>query len=50
MEEETGIHGKCDSCGQPIYTFMENNIEIYNETGMCGACATGEAATYIDEL
>ena len=49
-KKEEGIYGRCIVCGQPIYDFMENNKEIFDETEMCGACATGEAATYIDEL
>ena len=50
MSEETGIYGKCESCGQPIYEHMEENIEMFDEFGMCGSCVTGEASTYIDEL
>jgi Zn finger protein HypA/HybF involved in hydrogenase expression len=48
--ERNGVHGECDSCDQPVYAHMKQNIEIYDVTGLCGVCATGEAATYFDEL
>ena len=47
---ETGIYADCGTCGQPIYEHMEENKHLFDETGMCGACATGESAVYIDEL
>lgn len=49
-EKEEGIYARCSTCGQPIWDFMEENKKIFDETDMCGACATGEASTYIDEL
>ena len=33
-----------------LQKIMEENKRIFDETDMCGACATGESATYIDEL
>ena len=45
-----GIYAKCSSCGQPIFDHMEENKAIFDDTDLCGACATGEAATYVDEL
>ena len=49
-ENEFGIYGKCESCGCPIYEHMEENKKIFDATGMCGACTTGESAVYLDEL
>lgn len=49
-EKLEGIYGKCEACHAPIYDYMEDNKKIFDDTEMCGACATGEAATYTDEL
>lgn len=49
-KKEEGIYARCETCGQPIWEFMEKNKKIYDDTEMCGACATGESAVYIDEL
>jgi len=49
-DKENGIYARCIVCNNPIYDFMKNNKEIFDETEMCGACATGEADTYIEEL
>ncbi len=49
-KKEEGIYARCSVCNQPIWDFMKENKEIFDETDMCGACATGESATYIDEL
>lgn len=49
-KKEEGVYAYCEVCGQPIWEHMEKNKEIYDETGMCGACCTGESATYINEL
>ena len=48
--EGVGIYGKCDTCGQSIFTHMEENMKLFDEFGMCGSCVTGESAVYIDEL
>jgi formylmethanofuran dehydrogenase subunit E len=50
MSGEEGVHGKCDSCGNPIYEHMTENKAIFDDTGLCGVCATGESAVYFDEL
>ena len=49
-KKEFGIYGRCETCNQPIYEHMEENKKIFDDTGMCGSCATGESAVYIDEL
>ena len=48
--KEEGIYGRCITCNNPIYDHMEKNKKLFDETEMCGACVTGESATYIDEL
>lgn len=48
--KEDGVYGKCETCEQPIWEHMEENKKIFDETGMCGACATGESAVYTNEL
>jgi len=35
----------CQSCGQEIFF----NVDIYEKTGMCGACTTGEARLNFEE-
>lgn len=50
VEGEEGIYAQCSVCENPIYEHMEENKGLFDDTGMCGACATGESATYIDEL
>ena len=50
MKKEEGVYARCSTCEQPIYEHMEENKKIYDVTDMCGACATGEAETYINEL
>ena len=50
VKGELGIYAKCSTCDNPIYTHMKDNMALFDDTHMCGACATGESATYIDEL
>lgn len=49
-EQKDGVYAKCETCQNPIYEHMKDNKAIYDDTEMCGACATGESATYIDEI
>jgi len=46
---ESGLVGRCD-CGNAVYQHMEENVAIFEVTGLCGVCATGEADCYFDEL
>ena len=50
VKGESGIYALCGSCENPIYQHMDENKGLWDDTHMCGACATGESATYIDEL
>lgn len=49
-KKDKGIYGRCSVCDNPIYEYMDRNKEYLDEFDMCGACATGESAEYIDEL
>lgn len=33
----------CDVCGREIFSFMEDNVSIWEELGMCAVCCFGEA-------
>jgi len=50
QKRPNGVYAECTSCGQPVYDHMEENKDIFDLTGLCGVCATGESAVYIDEL
>ena len=50
INEEGGVYATCDACGNQIFEHMEQNKEIFDATGLCGVCATGETDTYFSEL
>lgn len=47
---EGGVYATCDACGNQIFEHMEQNKEIFDATGFCGVCATGETDVYFSEL
>jgi RNA polymerase-binding transcription factor DksA len=48
--EKEGVYGICQTCDNPVYGYMTENRQIFDLTGLCGVCATGESAAYFDEL
>ncbi len=45
MEQKEYTPPICSACGQEVFF----NLDIYDMTGMCGTCTTGEARLNYEE-